>query len=644
MAQRSFRLINSFLSVIIIAFDIELLSTGLPLGLPAILLFLVGILSIPFKIGLYCGAFGLLADMAGGREDFCTKKDFLSNMKRFTPLYALMSAGVVGAHFLYSLARPDQPVQLPVFQAVCDGLFLFFFASLVVRSKYPQVIAGQRRPLPVADLAAMIAIYSCYVGLVILAFQEQAAVGLWGRLIFLVAKYFQFLLYAAFVFYRLKDVKQVEPQAEQKELILVFPIGGSFGWQVTAGFLFSLYPPIFLVLKALTPASYRIREFNRRIWQDRYARGGALVAVTCQTVNCAEAYRIARDFRKAGSQVVMGGPHVSCFPEEALEFSDSVIVGAAEGVWDEVVRDFEHHSLKRVYEGTCPEDKFEQVDQYLLTCPPEQLKHFLETTRGCRFSCDFCALSAFWGKSLVRRRPETVAALVSRVREKSKVINFIDGNLFADPDHMVAVLNAIAPLDIQWYAQMSIDVAAQQSMLDLMKKSGCRGILVGYEIAGDSPSQREGKFAMASRYLELSRKVRAMGITIKAHFMSGFEEEKWPDLFRLWSFAFRLFPNNIEHSFLQPLPGTAVFRKLVENDRIRNLNWRFYSASSVVYDHPRMSSRLLAKIMPAFSTLLFFTCSKNGIMVLAGSVLAVWLFSSGAAILFTIVMAAWPLG
>jgi hypothetical protein len=66
-----------------------------------------------------------------------------------------------------------------------------------------------------------------------------------------------------------------------------------------------------------------------------------LVGISCMTSNANRAYVLAREYRKRGRSVVLGGVRPTLLPEEALRHCDAVVVGEAEGVWEQVVGDAE---------------------------------------------------------------------------------------------------------------------------------------------------------------------------------------------------------------------------------------------------------------------------------------------------------------
>lgn len=132
----------------------------------------------------------------------------------------------------------------------------------------------------------------------------------------------------------------------KKELILINPIvNPRFSY-----FLINIIQRIgtgnpisysLLRLVALTPKDYKVKIINQKqFWSDRDFAGGKLVGISCLTSTAFEAYRLADKFRQAGSKVVLGGPHVTVLPDEASLHADSVVIGEAESVWRQVIKDF----------------------------------------------------------------------------------------------------------------------------------------------------------------------------------------------------------------------------------------------------------------------------------------------------------------
>ena len=76
-----------------------------------------------------------------------------------------------------------------------------------------------------------------------------------------------------------------------------------------------------------------------------------LAAISLLTPTSVPGYRIADKLRARGIKVVFGGMHASAMPEEAKQHGDAVVIGEAESVWPEVLRDFQANRLKQFYKG-----------------------------------------------------------------------------------------------------------------------------------------------------------------------------------------------------------------------------------------------------------------------------------------------------
>ena len=195
------------------------------------------------------------------------------------------------------------------------------------------------------------------------------------------------------------------------------------------------------LLQALTPPGHEVvlLDGNAKPMNDAELvqfvkdQGIDLVGIGAMTRMIARAYRAADALRAAGIPVVMGGPHVTELPDEALgrnggvRHADAVALGEADETWPRIVADAARGQLKDVY---APVDAFGQeqkagprrlsedplgVDRSrsvqsdpALSCgPSEEIRHFegfhlipIESGRGCPYGCEFCTVTGFFGDSI----------------------------------------------------------------------------------------------------------------------------------------------------------------------------------------------------------------------------------------------------
>ena len=101
----------------------------------------------------------------------------------------------------------------------------------------------------------------------------------------------------------------------------------------------------------LTPRDHEVILIDDNIDTIDFDEPVDLVGLTGMTCYINRAFEIADEYRKRGVPVVFGGPHATLAPYEALEHADSVVIGEAENVWPELLKDFQAGKMKEVYRG-----------------------------------------------------------------------------------------------------------------------------------------------------------------------------------------------------------------------------------------------------------------------------------------------------
>jgi radical SAM superfamily enzyme YgiQ (UPF0313 family) len=631
--KRFIQILNSFLWPVLAVFfsehpDLMFLPTALLAN------FYFGIIGLFFitalKSAVLAGAAGYLVDLLSGEEMTVGLRKFRDNVESFWGICFVLELLPIVFSVVISLIFSAGDVLPAVVRAYGEPVVLFILAGWIVLAKYAQPLglASKRSIARPGEVVAFLIVYGLNIASAHLGMWLDSVHGPTGIAIGLLSVYFRFLLFILFAGAFLEQYPELRKKlAGGRELFLINP-AYSFPMQSFVSLAQRHYPPVFTVLRALTPAHYRIRDFNRVLWRERYFKSDVLVAVTCYTSNCAEAYKIAKEFKKRGATVVMGGPHAAFMQEEALEFCDCVVTGAAEGVWEEIIKDYEAGCLKRKYISTPTIDKNGRVHDFLLNCQPGLIRDFWETARGCKFQCSFCTSPSLGGVRYKRSVADMVE-LISRVRQHYSWFDFIDTNIYADPAYAKELFRALIPLKIQWTAAASIDIAKDEDVLRLLKESGCRVLLIGYEIfEGSFEKERGGKLAMSDQYWELSKAVKKAGIAIKGHYIFGFESDNWKTLVQLWWFCFRIFPAVTVVTLLTPFPGAQLYEDMLRQDRMTNLNWRNFSGLVPVFEHKTMGNALFRCGYLFVYGLFFLTTSLWGVLFSAATLFVGILFAA----------------
>ena len=355
------------------------------------------------------------------------------------------------------------------------------------------------------------------------------------------------------------------------KLLFVLPAIGRKDGEEYIG-TWKMEPLTIATLKALTPPDIETFFRDDRIEAMDYDLDADLVAITVETYTASRAYQIAKKYKERGATVIMGGYHVTAVPEEALLHCDSVIVGNAETVWKTMLDDYLGGNLGREYNGVrggispMPDRSIYKDKKYL----PLSL---IETGRGCPHACEFCAISCFYGGRYTARPLEDIVAEIRQT--KNKFVFFVDDNISAKREHLLALCEAITPLKIKWASQLSLAVAKDDELLRAMRRSGCQLVLIGFESLNKDNLEQMNKswnYKLGDRE-ELVRKIHHAGIGIYATFVFGFDADGAESLEDTLKFA-------LKHKFffaafnhLLPFPGTPLFKRLHDSGRLLYDRW-----------------------------------------------------------------------
>ena len=200
-------------------------------------------------------------------------------------------------------------------------------------------------------------------------------------------------------------------------------------------------------LAGLTPPDVETAFYDDRLEAIDFDRPADLVAIPIETYTAQRAYQIASEFRRRKVPVVMGGFHATLAPDEVGDYAEAVVIGEAEGVWAQILDDARAGALQRVYRGaTRPDLKLARFDRRLFAGKTYLPIRLVETGRGCKFPCDFCAVQSFFERTARRRPVGDVVAELAATRAGARFHFFVDDNFAADPEHARDLLAAIAPL------------------------------------------------------------------------------------------------------------------------------------------------------------------------------------------------------
>ena len=331
------------------------------------------------------------------------------------------------------------------------------------------------------------------------------------------------------------------------------------------------------ILAALTPPDVKISftdDLLTPIDLNRDLKEVDLVGITVLTKTALRAYQIADAYRKKGVPVVLGGIHPSALPEEAKGHADAVVIGEAEELWGHLIEDARKNDLKAFYQ----QESF--TDSVNIPRPRREVLpargyfpiDVVQATRGCPFRCEFCSVRKFFGDTY-RVRP--VSDVLEEVRSlRHRVVMFNDDNIIGNPFYSKELLSALIPLKKKWIGQASLSGLKQAENIALLAKSGCMGLLIGFESLSKSNLTQSQKYQNdPEEYREIIDALHRAGITIWGSFIFGFDEDD-PSMFEeTVAFAIRAKLFSVVFAILTPYPETSFYQRVKEEGRLVQDRW-----------------------------------------------------------------------
>ncbi|PDW04556.1 B12-binding domain-containing radical SAM protein [Candidatus Viridilinea mediisalina] len=329
-------------------------------------------------------------------------------------------------------------------------------------------------------------------------------------------------------------------------------------------------------LAGLTPPEVVLRFFDDRMEALDYAAPTDLVALSVETYCAKRAYQIATEYRRRGVPVVMGGFHPTLVPAEALQYAEAIVIGEAEETWPQLVADWRAGRMQRVYrQAARPSLRQLRLDRRIFAGKRYLPVGLVEAGRGCQLRCEFCAIHAYFGGTQNRRPSEDILAELRALGGEHKLIFFVDDNITSNMEQAKAFFRALIPLRIRWVSQCSIHAAHDEEFLQLIKASGCQGLLIGFETLNprNLKQMRKGFNLMQGGYEVALANLRRYGLRIYATFMFGYDDDE-PEAFEA-TMAFALRHRFFMTAFNQivPFPGTPLYQRIAAEGRLRFEHW-----------------------------------------------------------------------
>jgi len=395
------------------------------------------------------------------------------------------------------------------------------------------------------------------------------------------------------------------------------------------------------LLEALTPPEHQVFLVDgnaKRMDEDgiaRYVRENKidLVGIGAMTRMIQKAYRMADAIRAIGVPVVMGGPHVTEVPDEALgrnggpRHADAIALGEADETWPKIIEDAARGQLKEIYAPldetgkerkpslhpypTIPWESM-NLDQFNLVpkFAAPMLSRFLggwgtfrlipvESGRGCPYGCEFCTVTGFFGDSIRFRTNESVVNELLRLKARARkeggqiAVFFIDDNFAINPKRTKSLLRDIiaAGAQMNWIAQISANLLRDEELVDLIAASGGKWIFIGMESVDTTNLAIANKsFNKPDEYKGVLERLSQRNIHAITSFIFGLDNDttgaadRTLEQIRSWPPGLPVFGTLI------PFPSTPLYKRLEVAGRLtRPQHWLDFQPYKMAHTPLKMS-------------------------------------------------------
>jgi radical SAM superfamily enzyme YgiQ (UPF0313 family) len=302
------------------------------------------------------------------------------------------------------------------------------------------------------------------------------------------------------------------------------------------GARYSATPLGLLTVAAMLPPDWDVRLIDCNTtaltpsdleWADLVMTGGMLP----QQLDTLHVIELAH---RHGKPVVVGGPDVTSCPDR-YETAEYRVLGEAEDILKDFLAAWRRGDPAGTFRATSfPDLTGSPVPRFDLINLSHYMHVGVQRSRGCPFNCEFCNVIELNGRvprakatAQILRELDTLYDLGYRGH-----VDFVDDNLIGNPKSVKPFLAELAVWQerkghpFEFSSEASLNLAEDDELLDLMKRSDFFAIFVGIETPNIETLIQTGKRQNTRRSIaESIAKIHRAGIFVNAGFIIGFDNE-----------------------------------------------------------------------------------------------------------------------
>ena len=367
-------------------------------------------------------------------------------------------------------------------------------------------------------------------------------------------------------------------------VLLIYPKFPDTFWSFSYALPFigkkAAFPPLGLItVAALLPKDFQTRLVDLNVeglanadlaWAD-------MVFISAMAIQRQSVELVVDRCKDNGLKIVAGGPLFTAEPR-AFGRIDHLVLNEAEFTLPAFLADLKNGCPKRTYTAAGHPDMHQTpVPSWDLVPIRRYASLNIQYSRGCPFNCEFCNITALFGRTPRTKTPQQVVAELNVIYQAGW-----RGNIFFVDDNFIGnkrcLKEYLLPALIEWrkdkkgcvfFTEASINLADDPELMDMMSEAGFDSVFIGIETPDANSLTECCKTHNKDRdLLQDVKKIHRSGLQVMGGFIVGFDSDP-PSIFqRQIDFIQQSGIVTAMVGMLQAPPGTRLFERLARERRV----------------------------------------------------------------------------
>ena len=367
-------------------------------------------------------------------------------------------------------------------------------------------------------------------------------------------------------------------------ILLIYPKFPDTFWSFSHALRFigkkSAFPPLGLItVAALLPEEFQIRlvDLNVNALTDDDLAWAEMAFISAMAVQRESAVHIVDRCKAKGLKIVAGGPLFTAQPYD-FEQVDHLVLDEAEATLPVFLTDLKNGCPKQLYRAKeYPDIRCSPIPRWGLIDTRRYASLNIQYSRGCPFNCEFCNITALFGRTPRTKTPQQVVAELDAIYQAGW-----RGNIFFVDDNFIgnkrSLKEHLLPALIKWrkdkkgcvfFTEASINLADDPELMDMMAEAGFDSVFIGIETPDANSLTECCKTQNKNRdLLQDVKTIHRSGLQVMGGFIVGFDSDP-PSIFqRQIDFIQQSGIVTAMVGMLQAPPGTQLFERLAREQRV----------------------------------------------------------------------------